>query len=166
MQSNLAPHRQAKRLQMSEEMMPSMSGELGDKVACNRCGAYVDYVKCKLQSKKAFTWTCPTCGSSTTTLRRHFGTWPIDTFSMLSSDAQTAFYNSIKVLKSVVAFSIRVGRCSTTHVRLEDNINTNHRLAIQRDNPGYVAKFRLVTAATATRRKGEQSTSKCQQALL
>ena len=38
MQSNLAPHRQVKRLQMSEEMMPSMSVELGDKVACNRWG--------------------------------------------------------------------------------------------------------------------------------
>ena len=100
MQSNLATHRQAKRLELSGDMMPSMSGELGDKVACDKCGAYVDYVKCKLQSKKAFTWTCPTCGSSTTTLRRHFGTWPIDTFSMLSSDAQTAFYNSIKVLNS------------------------------------------------------------------
>ena len=100
MQSNLATHRQAKRLKLSGEMMPIMPGELGDKVACDKCGAYVEYVKCKLQSKKAFTWTCPQCGTSTTTLRRHFGTWPTDTFSMLSSDAQSAFYNSIKELNS------------------------------------------------------------------
>ena len=100
MQSNLATHRQAKRLELSGDMMPSMSGELGDKVAFDKCGAYVEYVKCKLQSKKAFKWTCPACGTSTTQLRRHFGTWPTDTFSMLSSDAQSAFYNSIKVLNS------------------------------------------------------------------
>jgi hypothetical protein len=100
MQSNLATHRQAKRLKLSGEMMPSMPMELGDKVACDKCGAYVEYVKCKLQSKKAFKWTCPACGTSTTTLRRHFGTWPTDTFSMLSSDAQSAFYNSIKELNS------------------------------------------------------------------
>ena len=100
MQSNLATHRQAKRLKLSGEMMPSMPMELGDKVACDKCGAYVEYVKCKLQSKKAFKWTCPACGTSTTTLRRHFGTWPTDTFSMLSSDAQSAFYNSIKELNT------------------------------------------------------------------
>ena len=100
MQSNLATHRQAKRLKLSGEMMPSMPMELGDKVACDKCGAYVEYVKCKLQSKKAFKWTCPACGTSTTQLRRHFGTWPIDTFSMLSSDAQSAFYNSIKELNT------------------------------------------------------------------
>jgi predicted RNA-binding Zn-ribbon protein involved in translation (DUF1610 family) len=100
MQSNLATHRQAKRLKLSGEMMPSMPMELGDKVACDKCGAYVEYVKCKLQSKKAFKWTCPACGTSTTQLRRHFGTWPTDTFSMLSSDAQSAFYNSIKELNT------------------------------------------------------------------
>jgi predicted RNA-binding Zn-ribbon protein involved in translation (DUF1610 family) len=100
MQSNLATHRQAKRLKLSGEMMPSMPGELADKVACDKCGAYVEYVKCKLQSKKAFKWTCPACGTSTTQLRRHFGTWPTDTFSMLSSDAQSAFYNSIKELNT------------------------------------------------------------------
>ncbi len=65
MQSNFAKHRQAKRLELSGGMMPMISGEFGDKVACDKCGAYVDYVKCKLQSKKAFKWTCPTCGVST-----------------------------------------------------------------------------------------------------
>lgn len=100
MQSNFANHRQAKRLKLSGDIMPSATDAFSDKVACDKCGAYVEYVKCKLQSKKSFKWTCPKCGVSTTQLRRHFSTWPTDTFSQLSVDAQTAFYNSISGMNS------------------------------------------------------------------
>ena len=118
MQSNFANHRQAKRLKLSGEIMPSAADAFNDKVACDKCGAYVEYVKCKLQSKKVFKWTCPKCGTATTQLRRHFATWPTDTFSMLSPDAQMAFYNSVRDMstKQMVA---KAGQLTGTQTHSE-----------------------------------------------
>jgi hypothetical protein len=56
----------------------------GRQVMCESCGRLCDFRSVRLASKGDAKFKCLNCGTTTTQLRRHFGSWPVDGWSLLS----------------------------------------------------------------------------------
>ncbi len=62
-----------------------------DSVVCGDCKRHSHFSKCRVISKQKSMWRCASCGVKAVQLRRVFGSWPTEQFSMLSEECHTDF---------------------------------------------------------------------------
>jgi hypothetical protein len=55
-------------------------------VMCDSCNRFFPFAKCRVISKGRNTWRCSGCGVKAAQLRRVFGSWPSEQFSLLSQE--------------------------------------------------------------------------------
>ena len=65
-------------------------------VFCGTCGSNVHVSKARCRNKTAQTWLCHKCEVKTSTLRRGFGSWPVDGFTKMTKEDQQAFFRDCK----------------------------------------------------------------------
>ena len=59
---------------------------------CNKCLGAVDPLRCRLGGKALGSWTCNSCSTKSTQLRRLFGTWPPKCFQLLPENHKAEFW--------------------------------------------------------------------------
>ena len=70
-------------------------------VSCSFCNHETEFSKCRLVGKQQMIWKCGTCNSKSTQLRRLFGTWPTEEFSMLPQAVVCGFTVGFRALSQL-----------------------------------------------------------------
>ena len=88
-----------------------------DHVLCSACKKFSSFTKRRLMNKTTGIWKCASCNSKGSTLRRHFGRWPLPEFKALSENERVEFMVSTGASNNELIKAVE--RLSTSERHLE-----------------------------------------------